>query len=113
MHLRTSICLQGEIKLNGHPKRDDVWRRVSAYVEQTDVSTAGAWWHDRRAALLRRTAAAAAGRLRAAQPHTTCPEHPPTCLLQIHTETATVREALLFSARLRLPAHVPTADLAA
>lgn len=25
---------QGDITLNGHPKQDDVWRRVSAYVEQ-------------------------------------------------------------------------------
>ena len=29
----------------------------------------------------------------------------------IHTETATVREALLFSARLRLPAKVSDADI--
>lgn len=29
-----SAPLQGDITLNGHKKQDDVWRRVSAYVEQ-------------------------------------------------------------------------------
>lgn len=62
---KTQGVIEGDITLNGHPKQDDVWRRVSAYVEQTDI----------------------------------------------HTETATVREALLFSARLRLPATVSDADI--
>ena len=35
----------------------------------------------------------------------------PTPQTDIHTETATVREALLFSARLRLPAKVSDADI--
>ncbi len=36
---------------------------------------------------------------------------PITAQTDIHTETATVREALLFSARLRLPAHVSDAHI--
>ena len=28
------FCLQGEILLNGHPKEEGTWKRVSAYVEQ-------------------------------------------------------------------------------
>ncbi|KAL4448626.1 hypothetical protein ABPG75_005845 [Micractinium tetrahymenae] len=63
---KTTGLIQGEIKLNGHPKQDGVWRRVSAYVEQAGI----------------------------------------------HTETATVREALLFSARLRLPASVGSEEIA-
>ncbi|PSC75525.1 pleiotropic drug resistance 5-like isoform A [Micractinium conductrix] len=63
---KTQGTIEGEVRLNGHLKEEGVWRRVSAYVEQTDI----------------------------------------------HTETATVREALLFSARLRLPASVPDADVA-
>ncbi|EFN59030.1 hypothetical protein CHLNCDRAFT_19220 [Chlorella variabilis] len=63
---KTQGIIEGEIRLNGHPKQEGVWRRVSAYVEQQDI----------------------------------------------HTETATVREALLFSARLRLPSNVGNVEIA-
>jgi hypothetical protein len=42
---------QGEIRLNGHPKEEGVWRRVSAYVEQTDIHTETVRWGGEAAAV--------------------------------------------------------------
>ena len=36
---KTQGIIEGEIRLNGHPKQEGVWRRVSAYVEQQDIHT--------------------------------------------------------------------------
>ena len=36
---KTQGVIEGEIRLNGWPKQDNVWRRVSAYVEQQDIHT--------------------------------------------------------------------------
>jgi ABC-type multidrug transport system ATPase subunit len=52
--------ITGQILVNGQPKQQRAWARVSGYVEQNDI----------------------------------------------HSPSATVREALLYSARLRLPASV-------
>lgn len=37
---KTQGLIVGEIFLNGRPKEDGLWRRLSAYVEQTDIHTA-------------------------------------------------------------------------
>lgn len=57
---KTAGKIEGEILVNGYPKHEATFSRVTGYVEQTDV----------------------------------------------HTPTDTVREALMFSARLRLPSSV-------
>lgn len=112
--------------LNGHPKQDQVWRRVSAYVEQVGGWVGG--WGGGRTCTYRRVswqamcvctslrcicmlAAAAASSLDCRSTLETLPLLPRR-QTDIHTATATVREALLFSARLRLPSGVPNADVA-
>lgn len=42
---KTQGTIEGDVLLNGHPKEQSVWRRVSAYVEQTDILhfTATVW----------------------------------------------------------------------
>lgn len=64
---KTIGTIEGDIRVNGHPKHDPSFKRVMGYVEQTDT----------------------------------------------HTPELTVEEAMIFSARMRLPRDVGTAQLLA
>lgn len=88
---KTQGLIEGEIFLNGRPKEDGLWRRLSAYVEQNDVHTF----------TVRQILDLSFDDRNRARPQSGC-----VWLLQ-----ATVLESLVFSARLRLPDSVSDADL--
>ena len=81
--------------MNGHPKQQDSWSRVCGYVEQQVGRSQG--WHSEQPGQ--------PVTLRHSLPLKNLPPaHPPCppCLQDIHSPGTTVREALVFSARLRL-----------
>ena len=118
--LRCSTCaggrITGDIRINGHPQRPETFMRVMGYVEQTDVHMVSSILSCivcRPYALLSFPAWGHGARGRAVVPR--CLHD--LCLMLIHSgylpppkpqPEATVHEALLFSARLRLPASVPS-----
>lgn len=95
---KTVGLIRGEVLVNGHPKQQATWSRVCGYVEQQvrwgRAESAGGPPR-MQAATLPRSAASATPR-----PNLPCPAPPRP--QDIHSAGTTVREALLFSARLRL-----------